>query len=187
MSTRSLNKVMLIGNLTRDPNLRFTPNNTAVCSFGLATNRTWSSDSGDKQESVEFHNIVAWTKLAEICGQLLHKGDKVYVDGRLQTRSWQGDDGVERRITEVVIENMIMLRSAGSGYSSDASDSNISNDDTNAGQYTKPSDTKSKSSSSKTNKKTVNQSEPDSSDEPSLEKATADVSQVEDVADDIPF
>lgn len=187
MSTRSLNKVMLIGNLTRDPNLRFTPNNTAVCSFGLATNRTWSSDSGDKQESVEFHNIVAWTKLAEICGQLLHKGDKVYVDGRLQTRSWQGDDGVERRITEVVIENMIMLRSAGSGYSSDANDGDASGDDANAGQYVKPSSTKSKSGSSKPTKKTTAQSESEASDEPNLEKATDDVSAVEDVADDIPF
>lgn len=112
MSVRSLNKVMLIGNLTRDPNLRYTPANTAVCSFGIATNRTWTNaDSGEKQENVEFHNIVAWSKLADICGQLLHKGDKVYVEGRLQTRDWKGDDGVDRRTTEVVIENMILLRS----------------------------------------------------------------------------
>lgn len=187
MSTRSLNKVMLIGNLTRDPNLRFTPNNTAVCSFGLATNRTWSSDSGDKQESVEFHNIVAWTKLAEICGQLLHKGDKVYVDGRLQTRSWQGDDGVERRITEVVIENMIMLRSAGSGYSSDASDASMSGDDAGAGQYTKTSSTKPKASSPKAIKKTTSQVETKASDESDSEKITDDAAQAEDVADDIPF
>ncbi len=112
MSSRSLNKVMLIGNLTRDPNLRYTPKNTAVCSFGLATNRSWTpSDGSDKQEQVEFHNIVAWSKLAELCGQLLHKGDKVYVDGRLQTRDWKGDDGKERRTTEIVIDNMILLRS----------------------------------------------------------------------------
>ncbi len=124
MSVRSLNKVMLIGNLTRDPNLRYTPSNTAVCSFGIATNRSWSSsDGGDKQERVEFHNIVAWSKLADICGQLLHKGDKVYVEGRMQTRDWKGDDGVERRTTEVVIDNMILLRSASdsSGYKSDDS------------------------------------------------------------------
>ena len=90
MSVRSLNKVMLIGNLTRDPNLRFTPNNTAVCSFGLATNRTWTpSDGGERQEKTEFHNVVSWSKLAEICGQILHKGDKVYVEGRLQTRDWK--------------------------------------------------------------------------------------------------
>ena len=111
MSVRSLNKVMLIGNLTRDPNLRFTPNGTAVCSFGLATNRSWTpSDGGEKQEKVEYHNIVAWSKLAEICGQLLHKGDKVYVEGRLQTREWKSDDDQERKITEVVIDNMMLLR-----------------------------------------------------------------------------
>lgn len=112
MSVRSLNKVMLIGNLTRDPNLRFTPNGTAVCSFGLATNRSWTpADGGEKQEKVEFHNIVSWSKLAEICGQLLHKGDKVYVEGRLQTRDWKTEEGQDRRITEVVIDNMMLLRS----------------------------------------------------------------------------
>ena len=114
---------MLIGNLTRDPNLRYTPSNTAVCSFGIATNRSWSpSDGGEKQERVEYHNIVAWSKLADICGQLLHKGDKVYVEGRLQTRDWKGEDGTERKTTEIVIDNMILLRSAsgspsGSNYS----------------------------------------------------------------------
>lgn len=117
MAVRSLNKVMLIGNLTRDPNLRYTPNGTAVCSFGLATNRSWASaDGGEKQERVEFHNVVSWAKLAEICGQLLHKGDKVYLEGRLQTREWKGDDDQSRRTTEVVIDNMILLRSVG-GYS----------------------------------------------------------------------
>ncbi len=121
MSVRSLNKVMLIGNLTRDPNLRYTPSNTAVCSFGIATNRSWApSDGGDKQERVEFHNIVAWSKLADICGQLLHKGDKIYVEGRLQTRDWKGEDGSERKTTEVVIDNMISLRSArGAGQGDD--------------------------------------------------------------------
>ena len=117
MAVRSLNKVMLIGNLTRDPNLRYTPKGTAVCSFGLATNRSWSpADGGEKQERVEFHNVVSWAKLAEICGQLLHKGDKVYLEGRLQTREWKGDDDQSRRTTEIVIDNMMLLRSAG-GYS----------------------------------------------------------------------
>jgi single-strand DNA-binding protein len=112
MSVRSLNKVLLIGNLTRDPNLRYTPNGTAVCSFGLATNRTWTpAEGGEKQERAEFHNIVAWSKLADICGQLLHKGDKIYVEGRLQTRDWKGEDGTDRKTTEVVIDNMILLRS----------------------------------------------------------------------------
>lgn len=108
MASRSLNKVMLIGNLTRDPNLRFTPSNVAVASFGLATNRSFGV--GDqKKEEVEFHNLVAWSKLAEICAKFLHKGSKIYVEGRLQTRQWKTQDDQDRRITEIVIENMIML------------------------------------------------------------------------------
>ncbi|HPS40720.1 MAG TPA: single-stranded DNA-binding protein [Candidatus Woesebacteria bacterium] len=110
MSARSLNKVMLIGNLTRDPNLRYTPNGTAVASFGIATNRSWTpADGGDKQERVDFHNIVAWSKLAEICGQLLHKGDKVYVEGRIQTRDWKTESGEVRKVTEIIIDNMMLL------------------------------------------------------------------------------
>ncbi|HLE49877.1 MAG TPA: single-stranded DNA-binding protein [Patescibacteria group bacterium] len=102
-----MNKVLLIGNLTRDPELRYTPTGTAVCTFGLATNREWVDASGQKQEGAEFHKIVAWTKLAEICSQLLFKGRKAYVSGRLQTRNWQGQDGAERTTTEVVIDEMI--------------------------------------------------------------------------------
>ena len=110
MSARALNKVMLIGNLTRDPELRYTPNGAAVCTFGLATNRSYTpSDSNESQEETEFHKLVAWGKLAEICSQLLYKGRKVYVDGRLQTRKWTGQDGQERVTTEIVIENMIAL------------------------------------------------------------------------------
>lgn len=124
MAGRSLNKVMLIGNLTRDPNLRYTPNNTAVCSFGLATNRTWASqDAGEKKEVVEYHNIVAWSKLAEICGQILHKGDKVYVEGRLQTRDWKGEDGVEKRTTEIVAENVLLLKSSNPNATGKSQDS----------------------------------------------------------------
>ena len=123
MSVRSLNKVMLIGNLTRDPNLRYTPGGAAVASFGIATNRSWtSSDGGEKQERVDFHNIVAWSKLAEICGQLLHKGDKVYVEGRIQTRDWKTEEGETRRVTEIVIDNMMLLNSRG-GSSSNSDDS----------------------------------------------------------------
>lgn len=111
MSSRSLNKVQLIGNLTRDPELRYTPQGTAVCTFGLATNRSWVTDTSEKREETEFHRIVAWNKLAELCSQLLFKGRKVYVEGRLQTRTWTGQDGGQRQTTEIVIEEMIILDS----------------------------------------------------------------------------
>jgi len=106
---RSLNKVQLIGNLTRDPELRYTPSGAAVCTIGLATNRQWVTEAGEKKEDVEFHRLVAWNKLAEICSQLLKKGRKIYVEGRLQTRSWQGQDGNQRQTTEIVISDMIIL------------------------------------------------------------------------------
>jgi len=111
MSSRSLNKVQLIGNLTRDPELRYTPQGTAVCTFGLATNRAWTTEAGEKREETEFHRIVAWNKLAELCSQLLFKGRRVFVEGRLQTRSWVGQDGNQRQVTEIVIEDMIILDS----------------------------------------------------------------------------
>lgn len=110
---RSVNKVILIGNLTRDPELRYTPQGHAVCTFGIATNREWVSN-GEKQESADFHNVVAWNKLAELCAQLLKKGTKTYVEGRLQTRSWDGDDGKKRYKTEIVIDEMVILSSKGS-------------------------------------------------------------------------
>lgn len=111
MASRSLNKVILIGNLTRDPELRYTPQGTAVCTFGVATNRYWVTENGEKREETEFHRIVSWNKLAELCSQLLTKGRKVYVEGRLQTRSWTGQDGNQRTTTEIVIEDMIILDS----------------------------------------------------------------------------
>lgn len=111
MANRSLNKVILIGNLTRDPELRYTPAGTAVCTFGLATNRSWTTQSGETKEQTEFHRIVAWNKLGELCAQLLAKGRKVYVEGRLATHSWTGQDGVQHTTTEIVIEDMIILDS----------------------------------------------------------------------------
>ena len=110
---RSLNRVELIGNLTRDPELRYTPQGTAVCTFGLATNRNWTTDTGEKKEEVEFHRIVSWNKLAELCSQFLTKGRKVFVEGRLTTRNWAGQDGQQRNVTEIVINDMILLDSAG--------------------------------------------------------------------------
>jgi len=105
----NLNRAMIIGNLTRDPEVRTTANGKNVASFGVATNSVWTDASGQKQEKAEFHNIVAWGKLADICGQYLAKGRKVYVEGRLQTREWQAQDGTKRNRTEIVAENMIML------------------------------------------------------------------------------
>ena len=108
---RSLNRAQLIGNLTRDPELRYTPAGTAVCSFSIATNRNWTTDTGEKREEVEFHRIVAWAKLAELCSQFLVKGRKVYVEGRLATRSWTAQDGTNKSTTEIVIDDMILLDS----------------------------------------------------------------------------
>lgn len=109
----SLNRAQIVGNLTRDPEMRYTPNGQAVCSFGIATNRRWRDKDGNNQEATEFHNVVAWAKMAEVTSQILHKGSKVYVEGRLQTRSWEGQDGTKRNRTEIVMENFIPLTPKG--------------------------------------------------------------------------
>lgn len=114
MSNRGLNKVFLLGNLTADPELRYTPQGTAVATFTIATNRSWTDQAGQLQEGVEFTRCVAWAKRAEICSQILYKGRKAFVEGRLQTREWEGQDKVKRRTTEVVVDNMIALGPAGS-------------------------------------------------------------------------
>lgn len=116
----SLNRATLIGNLTRDPELKQIPSGQSVCSFSIATNRQWTGADGQKQEASEFHNIVVWGKLAEICAQFLVKGRKVYIEGRLQTRDWDGQDGVKRYRTEIVAENMIILDRAPGASSSSA-------------------------------------------------------------------
>lgn len=126
MASRSWNRVELIGNLTRDPELRYTPNGAAVCTFGMATNRTYVSE-GEKKEEVDFHRLVSWNKLAELCNQLLKKGHRVFISGRLQTRSWEGQDGVQRQTTEIVIEDMILLtpKSNGGVAAAESEDLNI--------------------------------------------------------------
>ena len=109
-----LNKVLVIGRLTRDPEMRSTPQGINVCSFSVATNYVYkTAGSSEKQGQVEYHNVVAWRKLAEIAHQYLKKGSKVYVEGRLQTKSWEGNDGVKKNRTEIILENMIMLDSKG--------------------------------------------------------------------------
>lgn len=107
---RSVNLVIIVGNLTRDPEMRYTPQGHAVTSFGVATNRRWVSEGAEREE-VEFHNVVAWNKLAEICNELLRKGRKVYVQGRLQTRSWVGADNLKRTKTEIIADDMVVLDS----------------------------------------------------------------------------
>lgn len=114
MSARSLNLVQLIGNLTRDPEMRYTTGGSPVVTFGLATNKSWKDDAGELKELTEFHNIVAWGKLAEICQQLLAKGMKIYVQGSLTTRSWTDEaSGVMKYRTEVRVDDMILLDSKG--------------------------------------------------------------------------
>lgn len=106
----NLNKAMIIGNVTRDPETRATPSGQQVANFGVATNRRWKdAQSGEMKEAVEFHNIVAWGRLAETCGQYLKKGGKVYVEGRIQTRQWEDQTGAKKNRTEIVAETMIML------------------------------------------------------------------------------
>ncbi len=110
-----LNKVMIIGNVTRDPEVKTIPSGQMVASFSIATNRQWTDQSGGKQEKAEFHNIVAWRKLAEIIQQYVKKGMKVYIEGRLETRSWEDPSGVKKYRTEIIANNLIMLSSRAGG------------------------------------------------------------------------
>lgn len=108
-----LNKVFVMGNLTRDPELRQTPNGQAVANFGVATNRRWTTPEGDKRDEVEFHNIVVWGRQAEVINQYLKKGNPIFIEGRLKTQNWEGQDGVKRSRTEVVVESFQFIGSGG--------------------------------------------------------------------------
>ncbi len=168
---RSLNRVQLIGNLTRDPELRYTPSGAAVCSFGLATNRTWKTDTGEKHEDTEFHRVVAWNKLAELCSQFLTKGRKVYVEGRLSTRAWTAQDGTSRSQTEVVIDDMILLDSRRQGEpATEAAEERVAEEPTKPA----PVQPKVKKPVKKTEEETIN-----------TDGAKSDEDEV--VPDDIPF
>lgn len=125
----SLNKVMLIGRLGRDPEVKFTSSGTAVCNFSLATSETFKDKSGEKQEKTEWHNVQLWQKLAEIAGEYLVKGSLVFIEGRLQTRKWQDKEGNDRYTTEIVGERMQMLGSKGDTGRSDRSASQSSASD----------------------------------------------------------
>ena len=137
----SVNKAILVGRLGKDPEVKYTQGGTPVAKFTLATNEVWKDQNGEKQERTEWHNIVAWTRLAEICGQYLTKGSRVYVEGRIQTRSWEDKEGNKRYITEIRADNLVMLsgkseearpeKSAAAAASSDGSsaDPEITDDD----------------------------------------------------------
>ncbi len=109
MATSGLNKVMLIGNLGKDPEVRYTPGGQAVANFNIATNEAWTDKAGAKQERTEWHKIVVWGKVAELCGEYLSKGRQVYIDGRLQTREWNNKEGVKQYTTEIVANQVLFL------------------------------------------------------------------------------
>lgn len=116
-----VNKVILVGNLGRDPEVRYTKNGQAIASFSLATTERWTGKDGNKEDRTEWHRVVAWGKLGEICGEYLSKGKQVYIEGRLQTRDWEDKDGNKKSTTEVVASNMVMLSQAGGGGTQQAS------------------------------------------------------------------
>ncbi len=107
----SINKVILIGNLGADPEVRYAPSGTAVANFSLATTEQWTGKDGNKGEKTEWHKIVAFGRLAEICGEYLHKGRQIYIEGKIQTRAWEDKEGIKRYTTEIVANNMMMLGS----------------------------------------------------------------------------
>jgi single-strand DNA-binding protein len=107
----SVNKVILLGNLGQDPEVKYTPQGTVVANFNIATQERWKGNDGDNHEKTEWHRIVAWGRLGEICGEYLQKGSSVYIEGRIQTKSWEDNDGNKRYTTEIVANSMQMLGS----------------------------------------------------------------------------
>ena len=131
MAGKSLNKVLLIGNLGKDPELSYTPSGVAVAKFSIATGERWKDQEGNVQERTEWHNIIAWRKLAEICGQYLKKGSKVYLEGRLQTRSWDDKNtGTKRYTTEIIADDLIMLDAKGASMGGEFAPSNAPTEET---------------------------------------------------------
>jgi len=129
---RSVNKVILIGNLTRDPELRETETGQKVATFGLATNRQWTTSTGEKKSSAEFHECVAWSNLAEVCSKYLKKSKLVYVEGYLKTRSWETPEGVKKFKTEIIVQDMIMLNKRSDYEGGEETDANADADETAA-------------------------------------------------------
>jgi single-strand DNA-binding protein len=129
----SVNRVILIGNLTRDPEVRYMPNGEAVCNFSIATSDTWKDKAGAKQERTEYHNIVMYRKLAEIAGEYLKKGSSAYIEGRLQTRKWQTKEGQDRYTTEIISDQMQMLGKRPDGESVNTQRQDNKSDEQNNG------------------------------------------------------
>lgn len=119
-----VNKVIVVGNLGRDPEVRFTPGGAAVANFSVATSENWTDKGGQKQERTEWHRIVAWGKTAELCGEYLKKGRQVYIEGKLQTRKWKDKEGVEHSTTEIVADRVVFLGGGGRGDGAGAARSN---------------------------------------------------------------
>lgn len=144
MSSRSINKVTLLGNLTRDPELKYTPNGTAVCTFGLATNRTWTTQEGKTRDEAQYHRVVAWQKLAELCSKLLSKGKKAYLEGRITYREYVDKKGEQRNITEIVLDDFIVFYDGKGSSPTDESEPEQSQDETtsDSGQKEEQNDDK---------------------------------------------
>lgn len=121
----NVNKALIVGRLTRNPESRTTPSGQMVCSFSVATSRTWKNSSGEKQEKTDFHNIIAWGKLAELCQTYLIKGQMVFIEGRIETRSWEGPDGAKRSRTEIVAENLQFGPKPRGGATNETSNSEV--------------------------------------------------------------
>ena len=136
----SLNRAQIIGNVTRDPEVRMA-GSQKVATFSVATNFSWKDQTGARKEKVEFHNVVAWRKLAEICELYLKKGSKIYIEGRMQTRDWEGPDGVKRYKTEILADSMIMLDKKGAGSGAGASVNASAQEDDLSGSSFQPART----------------------------------------------
>lgn len=134
---RSVNKVVIVGNVTRDPQTKTSGNGQAITTFGVATNRNWTTGDGQQRTSTEFHEVVAWARLAEICQQIIRKGVPVYLEGYLKTRTWETETGIKMRKTEIVIQDLILLErggersSKGDDMATPAAEPTIQNETTN--------------------------------------------------------
>lgn len=122
---RSVNKVILVGNVTRDPQMKVTSNGQPMTTFGIATNRQWTTREGDSHDLAEYHDVIAWSRLAELCEKYLRKGKAVYIEGYLKTRSWEDEEGAKQFRTEVVIHDMIMLNKRTDGDIDESTDSRV--------------------------------------------------------------